>query len=1189
MDFQMAKKTAPSQAAKRSRNPAKKSGTASEAANQPDKKQLSGALLNGDADTARMVELEPASQQDPAAEQPIAEQQGGETGQLNIGPEAVEQEITEDPESGEGAPFPVVGIGASAGGLEAFTDLLHALPANTGMAFVFVQHLDPKHISLLTELLARETSMPVREVTSGVLVEPDHVYIIPQNTFMTLKGSRLLLTQRNSKPGQYLPIDHFFRSIAAEQKTGSVGVVLSGTASDGAMGLRAIKAAGGITFAQDEESAKFNGMPRAAVAAGCVDFVMRPEEISKELSRLGGHPYVASATDTRTPARNFGTDHELAKILALIRIATGVDFSYYKTTTIRRRISRRMVLHRFESFVDYLSYIRSTPGEVQALYEDILINVTEFFRDPEAFQALSETVFPKIMEDKLRHAPIRIWVPGCATGEEVYTIAICLLEFLENRPNERTIQIFGTDISDVALEAARAGIYSEAIAQNVSQERLRRFFTKLESGYQIVKRIREMCVFAKHNLTKDPPFSKLDLVSCRNLLIYLAPVLQKRVIPIFHYSLCSPGFLLLGSSETIGSHAETFILVDKKHKIYVKNSSAGRVPLDLSHVESLVETPQVRKRLEDWSDADLQREADRIVLSKYGPSGVVIDEEMNIIQFRGRTSAYLEPAAGAASLNLVRMLREGPVVELRSALQTAKNENRAVRREGLHVQSESGTRAFHLEVIPIKRLPSKPKHYLVLFEDASVPSAAPKEPGANPQTRQHSSALERENAQLRQDLAVTREYLQSIIEEQESANEELRSANEEIQSSNEELQSTNEELETAKEELQSTNEELNTVNEELQNRNMQLAHTGNDLLNLLSNVHIPIVMLGSDLRIRRFTPICERALNLIPTDVGRPISDINFNFNLPNLLELLTGVIRDLEPKSIELRDNSGRSHSLRIRPYRTEDDRIDGVVMVLVDVETGRKYVDDLSPDQSAYRQTMAMLELESKGDREKLRKLAAGLIETQEEERRRVSRELHDELNQRLALLEMNIDRMQKKATSPKETQEYLRTFREAINALSLDLRRIAHNLHPAILDDLGLVVAVESYIEDLRMADGINVRFVHQDMPGSLPPSAAICAYRLVQEALRNVVKHAGVKQAHVSIQGHKSALEVVITDGGRGFDPNEVRSRGGLGLTGMAERVRLTGGTITVTSSFGKGARIEARIPFPEGRGESTPKR
>jgi two-component system CheB/CheR fusion protein len=724
--------------------------------------------------------------------------------------------------------FPVVGIGASAGGLEAFTQLLRALPDETGAGFVLIQHLDPTHHSILTELLSKATGMPVSEAKEDMEVEPNHVYVIPPNQNMAISDGTLKLTPRTETRGQSMPIDHFLRSLAEDQGSTSIGVILSGTGSDGTLGLAAIKAEGGITFAQEEKSAKYDGMPRSAIAAGCVDSVLPPEGIATELARIGSHPYVTKPTTVEelVPEGEVG----LRNIFALVRNATGVDFTDYRRTTINRRIARRMLLHKVDKTEDYVRLLSGNPAEVRALYHDMLINVTSFFRNPESFEVLKRIIFPDIMKDRSPQMPIRIWAPGCSSGEETYSLAISLLEFLGDNITGTSIQLFGTDLSEVGVEKARAGIYPENIQADVTPERLRRFFVKTENGYQIGKTIRDMCVFARQNIFMDPPFSQLDLISCRNLLIYLEPVLQRNIFPIFHYALKPNGFLMLGASEGISTFGHLFATVEKKHKLYAKKKTAARPHLEFP-VGSFARKDTNRgigKGASAVSERgqtamEVQKEADGVVLSEYAPAGVVINDDLEVLQFRGKTGAYLEPAPGSASLALLKMARPGLLFDLRTSIDKAKKENVPVTREGVQITSEDQVRNITLKVIPLKSSHLRERNFLVLFEERAGRKPVKTEGVAAGKSEQEGEIPQ--VTLLKKELAATKEYLQSLVETEQAANEELQSANEEILSSNEELQSTNEELETAKEELQSTNEELNTVNEELRSRNLELGQS----------------------------------------------------------------------------------------------------------------------------------------------------------------------------------------------------------------------------------------------------------------------------------------------------------------------------------------------------------------------------
>jgi two-component system CheB/CheR fusion protein len=831
--------------------------------------------------------------------------------------------------------FPIVGIGASAGGLEAFSELLHAVPADTGMAFVLVQHLDPSHGSMLTEIMARATAMPVSEVRGETDVLPNQVYVGPPGMDLTIDRGVLKIAPRTETRGQHRSIDHFLRSLAADQAHQAIGVILSGSATDGTLGLQEIKAEGGITFAQDD-TAKHDSMPRSAIAAGCVDFVLSPKRIGQELARIARHPYVAPEAST-VPAAEISS---LAPVLEILNRTLGVDFSHYKHNTLYRRVTRRMVLHKKDELQDYVRLLEESPGEVEALYQDVLINVTSFFRNPEAFDVLRSNVFPRLTKDRSRHEPVRIWVLGCSTGEEAYSIAIAFSEFCTDAARQIPLQIFATDLNGTSIEKARAGIYAKNIAHDVSPERLRRFFSEVDGSYSVRKSIRDMCVFARHNVLSEPPFSRMDLITCRNLLIYLDGEVQQRVVPILHYALQPSGFLWLGTSETIGSYRDLFEVEDVKHKVYAKKPGMSRVVLggfsrghSLTFVAGAKPAPP-REQLPTGIDS--LKEAERILLAKYAPPSILINGDMDILQFRGDTGLYLTPAPGRASLNLLKMLREGLMVAVRGAVQKAKRKEVPVREPNLRVKSNGGYRELDVEVIPVKGSSVHEGCFLILFEERLTPSTKHTAIVEGPAPRDVALEVEteREDLRLKQELAATREYLQSVIEQQEAANEELQSANEEVQSANEELQSINEELETSKEEIQSSNEELATVNEELHNRNVELSQTNNDLINLLSSVQMAIVMLGPDLRIRRFTPMAERMMNLIPADVGRPIKDLNMQVEIEDLEHLLEEVIDTVSVKEYEVRDKQGRWYSLRLRPYRTADNKIDGAVIVLFDVD---------------------------------------------------------------------------------------------------------------------------------------------------------------------------------------------------------------------------------------------------------------
>ena len=841
----------------------------------------------------------------------------------------------------ESAIPPVVGIGASAGGLEAFTQLLTALPIDTGLVFVLVQHLEPTHKSVLAPLLARATKMPVQEVREGTHVEPNHVYVIPANADLSLLDGLLHLVGRKSARGRHLPIDYFFTSLAESRGGQAIGVILSGTASDGTAGIKAIKEAGGITFAQDPESAKFDGMPRSAIASGCVDLVLPPQRIAKELARIVRNPLIGLLPIHAVPSVP-AEDEDWAGLFRILRSATGVDFSLYKKATIKRRLARRMAVSRTDKLRNYLKVLETNRAEIDALFDELLILVTEFFRDPDVFAALEQKILPNLLAGKTPGEPIRIWVAGCSTGEEAYSIAISLLQCLGDKASAAHIQIFATDVSERAIEKARVGIYSAADVKAISQERLRRYFTPVNGGFRVNDAIRELCIFARHDLTRDPPFSKLDLISCRNVLIYMEPALQKGILASFHYGLRPSGILLLGRSENLGSYSDLFAAKDRKNKFFRKSEGA-HAPISLAQSSHGHVFP-VRAIKEPLPGIDLEKEATQLVWERYAHAGLVINSDLQIVHFLGDTSPYVRHAPGKATFQLMRSLREEFVLEVRSALQKARRGESVVRREAIEVRHNGQVSEVNIEVRPLIR--SGPdRSFLILFE----PAAAPVEAGARPRKAHQEPAKDgkktrdQEVLRLREELARTREYLQAIIRDQEATNEELQTANEEALSSMEELQSTNEELETAKEELQSGNEELVTLNEQLQNRNSELGELSADLASVLTGVDIPIVILGADRRIRRFTPPAEKLLGLIAGDIGRPIVKLRIGINVPDLDGLISTAMEKNQEAAQEVQSETGRWYSLRVHPFLAAQEpagrqKAQGVLMVFVDIDQLKK-----------------------------------------------------------------------------------------------------------------------------------------------------------------------------------------------------------------------------------------------------------
>ncbi len=834
-----------------------------------------------------------------------------------------------------------VGVGASAGGLEAFTELLSHLPDDTGMAFVLIQHLDPDHESHLTELLSRASRMPVSEVKGETRAEANHVYVMPPRCNLVISDG-VLQTLPRPASGRNMPIDSFLRALAADRGSKSLGVVLSGTASDGTLGLQAIRAAGGVTFAQEPQTAKFDGMPGSAIAAGAVDFVLPPAGIAQRL--------VAIARNSQVPielgeASEPPGDQVLAKILRLMRSASGVDFTLYKHSTLARRIKRRMVLHGFANMEDYSRHIERSIEEAKALCEECFITVTAFFREPALFEELKKKVFPALVENRRPEDPIRIWVPGCATGEEAYSIAICLMEFLDDAKLSVPFEIFATDISETAIEAARAGAYKDSALANVSPKRLARFFTRTERRYQVAKSIRDVCVFARHNVAQDPPFSKLDLISCCNVLIYLGAVLQRKVLSILHYSLKPTGFLALGPSESIGTLSDSFDHVEKTHKIYCVRRAADRPEPRLSEGRRAEGRMDPRERIaEGRAGPEVLREADRLVLAEHGPPGAIIDDAMNIVQIRGRTAPYLELSPGEPTQNVLKLAREGLIAGLGKAIRTARQTNAAAKEDGFRIEDGGQLKDVTITVSPFTgSSSSKERYFLVLFEDAAAT--------AGPRAIRRPAILDDEgSARLQRELVATKEYLQSIVEDNATTLEQLRAANEEAQAGNEEL-------ETAQEELESANEELSTLNEELKISNVEFSQVNRDLTNLLESISIPLVMVGRDLRIRRFTRAMEPMLNLIASDVGRSITDLRPQIELPDLRRLLLDALGGGDRKPRDVRDSHGRWYSLRVLPSAGPDGKTDGAVLMLIDIDAAKRGQDFAEAIVETVREPLVIL----------------------------------------------------------------------------------------------------------------------------------------------------------------------------------------------------------------------------------------
>lgn len=787
--------------------------------------------------------------------------------------------------------FPVVGIGASAGGLDAFKRLLKAIPENSGMAYILVQHLDPAHESILADLLQRVTTIPVQEIADNMEVAPDHIYIIPSNKLLTATDGILQLSTR-PKHQKNMPIDLFFSSLAEVHQNHAIGVVLSGTATDGTLGLKAIKERGGVTFAQDQQSAAYDGMPESAIQAAVVDFILAPEDIPQQLLLLKNS--LKTSHDNEDEHVTALQENGFKQILSILRVRRGVDFTYYKQTTIRRRITRRIGLSMKENITDYLSFLKDNKHEQDILYQDLLIPVTQFFRDLKIFEALNETVFPYLFKNRPTNEPLRIWVAGCSTGEEAYSIIMCLQEYLSIQAQASKIQVFATDISEIAIAKARSGIYKKSEVSGLSHTRLQQFFTKRDNKFQLNKSIRDSCVFAYHNYLKDPPFAKMDLISCRNSLIYIEPILQKKVLTTFHYSLKEKGFLVLGKSETTAQASELYNTFDKTNKIYTRKPVRGNFSQVMPGPKNeSFKGPNYGFVKNENNKEDFQKNADDILLSRYAPPGVVVNSDMDIVQFRGATGMWLEPSPGKPDLNVLKMAREGLAFELRNALHKVKRSKKTLVKEDIPIQFMGTEYLVSIEVIPL--LNTIDPHYLILFRDTTQLSGIIPEKESIPQVippdRQRKEQIRIQN--LQKELAQARKDMRSITEDQQASNEELQSANEELLSGSEELQSLNEELETSKEEIQTSNEELTIVNQELYDRNEQLNLSRLYAESIVTTIREPLIVLTNNLHVKtanrsfysKFQTTAEATEGRILFDLG------NKQWDIPRLRKMLEKIL----------------------------------------------------------------------------------------------------------------------------------------------------------------------------------------------------------------------------------------------------------------------------------------------------------
>jgi two-component system, chemotaxis family, CheB/CheR fusion protein len=1044
--------------------------------------------------------------------------------------------------------FPVVGVGASAGGLEAFKRLIRAIPEDSGVAYILVQHLEPSHESLLVDILQKATRIPVQEITNNVRVEPDHVYVIPSNKLLTANDGRLELSPRGPKSERNMPIDVFFTSLAEVHQGHAIGVVLSGTATDGTLGLKAIKDHGGFTLVQEPSSAAFAGMPQSAIDAEVVDFVLTPEEIPLQLTKLSA-TFRNGLAGEKEDAKST-KEEAFRQLIALLRVRKGTDFTYYKQTTIRRRIIRRMGLNKIENIADYLTFFRDNMAEQDLLYQDMLIPVTGFFRDPKTYEVVFESVFPDLLKDKDEANPLRIWIAGCSTGEEPYSMAMSLSEYLGDKIGDYKIQIFATDISERSITKARSGIYSKRDMAGLSAERLQKYFTKVNGGFQIDKSIRDMCVFAAHNFLKDPPFAKMSFVSCRNVLIYMETFLQKKALTTFHYALNENGYLLLGHSETTAPAADLFIPYGKSEKIYTRKSVPGK-SLHVSSDRKEGNGYTVKK--EPGRD-DFQRSADDMVITRFSPPGVVVNEEMEMVQIRGLTGAWLEPSPGKPSLNVLKMVRQGLAFELRNALHKARTDNLPVVKEGIPLHSPDKQQLVTIEVIPL--LNTVERYYLVLFRNTL---AAGGTTGSDGEGRtgigeERGRAESERNEQLQRELAQLREDMRAITEDQEAVNEELQSANEELLSGSEELQSLNEELETSKEEIQSTNEELTTLNQELFDRNDQLNAARLYSDSIVATIREPLIILDKDMKVKTANRSYYRKfMTTEETTEGKLFYQLaNGQWNMPALRSMLEhslsveGRIADFEIK-YRFEDSGERVLLLNACRIARKDNAELLILLAIEDVTDARRRENDLVSfsrelENKVDERTISLKESNSslKQSNDSLEQFATIASHDLQEPLRKI-RTFSALLHQRHSK-EMGGD--------AGELVSKISLAAQRMSGLIHDVLNFSKVLDSSVFEQVDLNGILRNVLVDFDLQiEQENAVITHDELPviRAVPLQMNQLFYNLLSNALKfsrpdtaPVIRiscrilPAGEAPKHLSLNDHTSYCEIIIQDNGIGIN-------------------------------------------------------
>jgi two-component system CheB/CheR fusion protein len=1055
--------------------------------------------------------------------------------------------------------FPcVVGVGASAGGFDALVEFLHVLPPNSGLSFIILQHLSPSPRSLSAELFSRHTTMRVSAAEEGVRLEANCVYTTPADKDIRVRGGRIRLSRPAEGRGHRLPVDQLFRSLGQDLRERAVGIVLSGTGSDGSLGLKEIIAYGGIVLVQAPETAQFDGMPRSALATGLVSYVLPIPKMARILVNYANHAYVRAPNRLRSRSRG---SNPILKILRLLEIGHGQSFSGYKQAMLLRRIERRMGLLNIEKLDEYAKRLMRDAAEVTALRKDLLIGVTEFFRDPQAWKALDTEVLRPLIAAKKPGEPIRAWVAGAGTGEEAYTLAILILARLRSLRKRCAVQIFATDANEDSLNYARTGCYPAGIAKQISAALLKRYIQQIEGDhhYQVTPEVRESVIFGEHDLLADPPYSRLDLVTCRNLLIYIEPVTQERILLLCHFALRPGGYLFLGSAETVGVHEKLFKIISRKWHIYQRIGTTPREQIDWQVGAAKIRPASLSgEPLTETGRAALLANLTRNALfERFAPAAVLIDARFEVLYSIGAVERFLLPGSSSAKPTLLPRLPKNIRIQLRAAI-------RRIQRSGLPVLlrgSRDKSPDTNVEISPVRNAPGESKglRYLVAFQQTPLKTTVAKTRAAH--------------SRLQQELRATQEDLQSAVAQLKSSNEELRASHEETMSINEELQSMNEELESSKEELQSVNEELNTVNTQLQSKVGELEVANSDLRNLLASNEVATFCLDRSLRIKWFTPAAHRLFNLLQTDIGRPVADLSLTALDSNLIGHARLVLQSHGSQSHEFEHNG--IYLRRIVPYRAEG-QIAGVVITFIDITEAKRAAQQEIEAKAALNE---LLEERVRKRTEELERLARELALAEVRERQTIARDLHDGLGQELNAASIKLDALRGREATTR-LHPALDEIAQLLEGVVREMRSLTAQLNPPVLEQLGLVAAIEWLSEEMRKTYHLEVLLEDDMQTKPLDSVAASIMFRAVRELLINVTRHANVKIARVVTSSADGYLTVNVTDHGVGFASpgKDSSSLPGLGLAAMRERIAHIGGTFVIKSERNRGTTATIQVPM-----------